>query len=266
MSVSKINYELMGGDIQAVEVELAPNETIVAETGAMNWMDEGISFETKMGDGSDPKRGFFDNLMEAGRRFLVGESLFLTHFTNQTNTNKKMGFAAPYPGKVLPIDLEAFSGKIYCHKESFLCATLGTKVSIELNQRFGFGFFANNGFIIQELEGNGQAFLHTGGTIVKKILGEETLRVSMGCVVAYSQGIVCNVERIKGWHNVFFGKEGAFVTSLSGTGVVYLQSLPFSKLADQVISRMPVKYKVKERARKDDWGNEWRNDWLKGGQ
>lgn len=246
MNTPKINYQLIGDDMQVVEIKLVPGETIIAEAGAMNWMEDDIAFETKLGDGSAPEKGFFERLFDAGKRVLVGESAFITHLTNQGKTNRKVGFGAPYPGKVIPIDLEAFSGRIFCQRDTFLCATLGTRISIALNQRLG-GFFANEGFIVQQLDGDGQVFLHTGGTVIKKVLGDETLKVSVGCLVAYSQGIQCDVERIRGFENLLFGGQGAYVTKLTGTGVVYLQSLPFSKLANQVISRMPVKHKTRER-------------------
>jgi len=247
MSTQKLKYELIGDDMQVVEVELAPKETVIAGIGALNWMEEGISFDTSLSDGSAPEKNFFERLFDAGKRVLVGESAFINHMTNMGNTPRKIGFGAPYPGKVIPIDLEAFSGKIYCLRDVFLCASLGTKISVKLNQKMGFGFFGAQGYVVQQLEGDGMAFLHTGGTVVKKVLGEETLRISGGCLVAYSQGIECSVERIKGLENMFFGGQGSFITVLSGTGVVYLQSLPFSKLANRIISRIPVESRPKDR-------------------
>ncbi|OJJ22533.1 TIGR00266 family protein [marine bacterium AO1-C] len=247
MENQKLKYELIGDDMQMVEIELAPKETVIAGIGAMNWMEEGISFDTSLSDGSEPEKGFFERLFDAGKRVLVGESAFINHMTNMSDKNRKIGFGAPYPGKIIPIDLEAFSGKMYCLRDVFLCASLGTKISVKVNHKMGFGFFGTQGYVVQELEGDGMAFLHTGGTVVKKVLGEETLRISGGCLVAYSQGIECSVERIKGFENMFFGGQGSFITALSGTGVVYLQSLPFSKLANRVISRMPKEPRTKER-------------------
>ena len=247
MSTQKLKYELIGNDMQVVEIALAPQETVIAGTGALNWMEEGISFDTSLSDGAAPEKNFFERLFDAGKRVLVGESAFINHMTNTSSEPRKIGFGAPYPGKVIPIDLEAFSGKVYCLRDVFLCASLGTKISVKFNHNMGFGFFGAEGYIVQELAGDGLAFLHTGGTVVKKVLGEETIRISSGCLVAYSQGIECSVERIKGLENMFFGGQGSFITSLSGTGVVYLQSLPFSKLANRVISRIPSDSSPKER-------------------
>ena len=240
MKSHKVDYTIIGHDMQIVEVELDPGETVVAEAGAMNWMEESITFEAKMGDGSQAESGFFGKLLGAGKRAITGESLFLTHFTNTGEGKKHVAFAAPYPGHVLPIDLAtAPDNELLCQKDAFLCAARGTKIGIAFNKRLGAGFFGGEGFILQRLQGDGMAFIHAGGTMVKKELKGETLRVDTGCLVAFTRGIDYNIERAGSLKSMFFGGEGMFLATLQGTGTVYLQSLPFSRLADRIISQAP---------------------------
>ena len=231
----EIDYKIMGDDMQIVEVELDPGETVVAEAGSMNYMEAGIQFETKMGDGSNPTGGFMDKLKSVGKRMLTGESLFMTHFTNRGASKQAVAFAAPYPGKIIAMDLRQYNGELFCQKDAFLCAAFGTKVGIAFAQKLGVGFFGGEGFILQKLNGDGKAFIHAGGTIVKKELKGETLRVDTGCLVAFTQGIQYDIQRAGNMKSMVFGGEGLFLATLSGHGTVWLQSLPFSRLADRVL-------------------------------
>lgn len=235
----EIDYEIFGDDMQIVSVELDPGETVIAEAGAMNWMDEGIQFEARTGDGSRPDEGLLGKLVNMGKRAITGESLFITHFTNKGHGKQQVAFAAPYPGKIIPVDLSEFGGEIICQKDAFLCAALGTRIDIAFNKRFGAGFFGGEGFILQRLTGDGKAFMHAGGTIVKKELKGETLRVDTGCIVAFSPGIDYDIQKAGNLKSMFFGGEGLFLATLRGHGTVYLQSLPFSRLADRVIQHAP---------------------------
>lgn len=239
MKCHEVDYEIYGGDMQAVEIELDPGETVVAEAGAMNWMESGINFEAKMGDGSEPDKGFIGKLFDAGKRAITGESLFMTHFTNQGHGKQRVAFSAPYPGKIVPVDMAEVGGELICQKDAFLCAALGTQISITFNKKLGAGFFGGEGFILQRLVGDGMAFVHAGGTIVKKELKGETIRVDTGCLVGFSPGIDYDIERAGNLKSMFFGGEGLFLATLSGHGTVYLQSLPFSRLADRIIQHAP---------------------------
>ena len=239
MKCHEVDYEIFGDDMQTVEVELDPGETVIAEAGAMNWMEDGISFEAKMGDGSQPDKGFMGKLFDAGKRAITGESLFITHFTNQVQGKKRVAFSAPYPGKIISIDMGKFGGELICQKDAFLCAALGTEVSIAFNKKLGAGFFGGEGFILQRLRGDGMAFVHAGGTIVKKELQGETIRVDTGCIVGFTPGIDYDIQRAGNLKSMFFGGEGLFLATLSGVGTVYLQSLPFSRLADRIIQHAP---------------------------
>ncbi|MFY0591069.1 TIGR00266 family protein [Roseivirga sp.] len=240
MNAHEIDYTLHGDDMQMVEIELDPQETVIAEAGAMNWMDTQINFETKMGDGSEPDKGFFGKLVSAGKRALTGESLFMTHFTNVGSGKRKVCFSAPYPGKIIPIDLDEVNGEILCQKDAFLCAALGTKLDIAFTKRLGAGFFGKEGFILQHIQGNGKAFLHAGGTVIKRELNNETVLVDTGCVVGFTTGIDYDIQRAGNMKSMFFGGEGLFLATLSGTGTIYLQSLPFSRLANRIIQEVPV--------------------------
>ena len=239
MKCQEVDYEIFGDDMQTVEVELDPGEVVIAEAGAMNWMEDGISFEAKMGDGSQPDKGFMGKLFDAGKRTVSGESLFITHFTNTGSGKKRVAFSAPYPGKIIPVDMSKIGGDLICQKDAFLCAALGTEVSIAFNQKLGAGFFGGEGFILQRLLGDGMAFIHAGGTIVKKELKGETIRVDTGCIVGFSPGIDYDIQRAGNLKSMFFGGEGLFLATLQGHGTVYLQSLPFSRLADRIIRHAP---------------------------
>jgi uncharacterized protein (TIGR00266 family) len=240
MRSHEIDYEIIGDDMQVVEVELDPEETVVAEAGAMNWMDNGISFETKMGDGSEVNESLLGKVFGAGKRAITGESIFMTHFTNKDYSKKKIAFAAPYPGKIIALELsELPQNQFTCQKDAFLCAALGTKLNITFNKRFGSGLFGGEGFILQKLSGDGRAFVHAGGTVVKKELKNEKLKVDTGCLVGFTSGIDYNIERAGELKSMLFGGEGLFLATLQGTGTVYLQSLPFSRLADRIIKNAP---------------------------
>ncbi|OVE80470.1 TIGR00266 family protein [bacterium J17] len=235
MKSHEIDYEIFGDDLQFVEVELDSGETVVAEAGMMMFMEEGISFQAKMGDGSNPKGGMLDTLMSVGKRALTGESVFMTHFTHKGSGKSRVAFGAPYPGKIVTLDLAEHGGSVICQKSSFLCAALGTKVTIAFAKKFGTGLFGGEGFILQKLAGDGLAFVHAGGTIVRKKLAGGSIRVDTGCIVAFTEGIDYSIERAGSMKSMLFGGEGLFLAKLSGTGDVWLQSLPFSRLADRVI-------------------------------
>jgi len=239
MTSHEINYKIYGDDLQAVEIELDPQETVIAEAGAMNWMEEDINFEARMGDGSKADSGFFSKVLGVGKRLLTGESIFLTHFTNHGVAKRHVAFASPYPGKILPVDLSKIGGSITCQKDAFLCAAKGTEVTITLNKKLGAGFFGGEGFILQKLRGDGLAFLHAGGTIVKKELTGEKLRIDTGCIVGFTGEIDYSIERAGGLKSMLFGGEGLFLATLQGHGTVYLQSLPFSRLADRILKSAP---------------------------
>lgn len=227
----EIDYEILGHGIQVVEVELDPNETVIAEAGAMVYMDNGIQFETKMGDGSDPNQGFFGKLLSVGSRMLTGESVFMTHFTHRGHGKARVAFSAPYPGTVIPIDLsEMYDHSLTVQKDAFLCAALGTKVNITFNRKLGSGLVGGEGFILQKLQGDGRAFIHAGGTVIEKQLNNETLRVDTGCVVGFEPTINFDVQSAGGLKSMIFGGEGIFLATLSGTGKVWLQSMPLRKL------------------------------------
>ena len=234
-----IDYKIHGDDMQVVSIELDPNETVIAEAGSMNWMDSGISFEAKMGDGTEPDSGIMGKLFSVGKRVLTGESIFLTHFTNIESGKKEVAFAAPYPGSIIALDLKDVNGEILCQKDAFLCAAMGTNVSIAFNKRIGAGFFGGEGFILQKLKGNGLAFLHAGGTVVKKELNNQTLLIDTGCIVAFSTGLDYSIERAGNLKSMIFGGEGLFLATVKGTGTVYLQSLPFSRMADRILQNAP---------------------------
>ena len=205
----------------------------------MNWMEEDIVYETKMGDGSKGDEGLMGKLFSAGKRAISGESVFMTHFTNTSSNKRRVAFAAPYPGHIIPIDLAQIDGELMCQKDAFLCAALGTEVSIAFSRKLGRGFFGGEGFILQRLLGDGMAFVHAGGTVIKKELNNEQLRVDTGCLVAFTSGVNYDIEMTKGLKSMLFSGEGFFLATLQGIGTVYLQSLPFSKLADRIIAQVP---------------------------
>lgn len=238
MRCHEVDYFIVGDDMQMVQVELDPNETVIAEAGAMNYMEDDISFEAKMGDGSTADSGVMGKLFSAGKRVLTGESLFMTHFTNTGSQKRHVAFAAPYPGKIIPINM-ADMGEIYCQKDSFLCAALGTEIGIAFQRKLGTGFFGGEGFILQRLRGDGMVFVHASGTIIERKLQGETLRVDTGCLVAFEPSVNYDIQRAGNLKSMFFGGEGLFLATLSGHGRVWLQSLPFSRLADRVIAHAP---------------------------
>lgn len=239
MKCHEVDYEIIGHDMQMVEIELDPNESVVAEAGAMNYIEQGIHYESKMGDGSQVNEGFFSSVFNAGKRMISGESLFMTHFTNKGHSKSRVAFSAPFPGSIIPIDMAKEGQEVYCQKDSFLAAAKGTEVSIAFNRRLGSGFFGGEGFILQRLRGDGMAFIHAGGTVVRKELKGETLRIDTGCLVGFTQGIDYNIEMTKGLKSMFFGGEGLFLATLSGHGSVWIQSLPFSRLAERVLASAP---------------------------
>lgn len=235
MGANDIDYQILGDDMQIVEVELDPDEVVIAEAGAMNYMEDGIFYESRMGDGTEPDEGIMGKLLGAGKRVLTGESIFMTHFTNRGQGKRKVAFAAPYPGKILAIDLAAAGGELLCQKDAFLCAAYGTSVSIALVKRLGVGFFGGEGFILQKLRGSGKVFIHAGGTLVEKKLRGETLRVDTGCLAAFEPSLDYDIEQAGNLKSMFFGGEGLFLATLRGHGTAWLQSLPFSRLAERVI-------------------------------
>ncbi len=230
MRSHEIDYEIKGNDLQFVEIELDPQETVIAEAGAMLYMEEGIDFEAKMGDGSNPSQGLFGKLMSGASRVLTGESLFITHFTHRGYGKKRVAFSAPYPGTIVPLDLQQLGGRVIVQKDAFLCAAFGTKIALHFNQKIGAGFFGGEGFILQRLEGDGKTFIHAGGTVVERELNNETLRVDTGCVVGFTAGIDFDIQRAGRLKSMIFGGEGLFLATLRGTGKVWLQSMPVSKL------------------------------------
>jgi len=239
MKCHEIDYELFGNDMQMVEIELDPGETVIAEAGAMNYMEGGITYEAKMGDGSNPDSGFMSKVFGAGKRMITGESLFMTHFSNAAGGKQRVSFAAPFPGKIIPVNMAEHGEQVICQKDSFLCAALGTKLEIAFNKKLGAGFFGGEGFILQRLEGDGMAFIHAGGTVIQKELNNETLRLDTGCVVGFTAGINYDIQMVKGLKSMFFGGEGLFLATLEGSGTVWIQSLPFSRLADRILEHAP---------------------------
>lgn len=242
MKSHEIDYKLGGKDIQFVEIELDYDETVVAEAGAMMYMDDDIVYDARLGDGSSPRQGILDKMIFATSRLLTSESLFITYFTNKHKNKAKahIAFAAPYPGKIVPVDLKKAGGEIVCQKDAFLCAALGTKISLSFAKKFGAGLFGREGFILQKLQGDGMAFIHAGGSVVLKKLNNQTMFVDTGCLVAFTKGITYDIMAIGGLKTMMFGGEGIFLTKLSGTGYVWLQSLPFPKLAQKIVQYAPI--------------------------
>ena len=238
LSNHQIDYKIYGEELQFVEIELDPNETAIAESGAFMMMDSGIEMQTIFGDGSQQQQsgGILGKLMSAGKRLLVGESLFMTAFTNVGQGKKKVSFASPYTGKIIVFDLQQLGGKIIAQKDAFLCAAKGVSIGIEFQRKLGTGIFGGEGFIMQKLEGDGLAFAHAGGYVVEKnLMAGEILKVDTGCVVAYTAGIDFDIEMVKGIKNFMFGGEGLFFAVLRGPGKVWLQSLPISRLAGRIM-------------------------------
>ena len=240
MTSHEIDYRIYGEEMQYVEIELDPQEGVVAEAGTFMMMDDGIKMETIFGDGSTKNKGFLGSILGAGKRILTGESLFMTAFYNDLTGKRNVSFASPYPGKIIPIDLTEYGGKFICQKDAFLCAAKGVSVGIEFSKKLGRGLFGGEGFIMQKLEGDGMAFVHAGGTMAKKTLQEgETLKVDTGCIVGFTKDIDYDIEFVKGIKNKVFGGEGLFFARLQGPGTAYIQSLPFSRLAGRVLAMAP---------------------------
>ena len=231
----EVDYEIIGESIQMVEIELDPGETVIAEAGAMNYMEDGIAFETKMGDGSQPDSGFMGKLMAVGKRALTGESLFMTHFTNRGAGKKTVAFASPYPGTIIPVDLSQLGGELLCQRDAFLCAAMGTQIGMAFNKKLGAGLFGGEGFILQRLNGDGMAFIHAGGMVVRKELKGEKLLVDTGCLVAFTNQINYSIARAGNLKSMVFGGEGLFLATLQGHGTVWLQSLPFGRMAARIV-------------------------------
>ncbi len=222
-----IDFKIYGDDLQLVEIELDPGEGVRAEVGTMTYLEDGVEMQTSTGGG----------LMAGLKRAVTGESFFITNFTNKGRNKAHAAFAAPYPGKVIPLDLTALGGKFLCQKDSFLCAAVGIEIEVAFTKRLGAGIFGGEGFILQRLEGQGLAFVHAGGTIIEKELAQgETLRVDTGCLVAFAPSVDYDIQFIGGFKNVLFGGEGLFFAKLTGPGKVYLQSLPFSRMADRILA------------------------------
>jgi uncharacterized protein (TIGR00266 family) len=235
-----IDYKIHGDDMQFVEIELDPAEAVVAEAGGMMFMDDGIAMETIFGDGSAQTRGFMGALLGAGKRLLTGESLFMTVFQNQGTGKRRVAFGAPYPGKILPIPLAEIGGELIAQKDSFLCAAKGVSISIAFQKKLGAGLFGGEGFIMQRLQGDGWAFIHAGGTLYERTLAPgEVLRVDTGCIVAFQPSVDYDIQMVGGIKTAFFGGEGLFFATLRGPGKVWLQSLPFSRLAGRIVAAAP---------------------------
>ncbi|PQJ72494.1 TIGR00266 family protein [Polaribacter butkevichii] len=236
----EIDYKIFGEEMQFVEIELDPQEGVVAEAGTFMMMDDNIKMNTILGDGSNQETGLLGKIFSAGKRILTGESLFMTVFTNDGVGKKQISFASPYPGKIIPIDLTQFGGKFICQKDAFLCAAKGVSIGIEFSKKLGRGLFGGEGFIMQKIEGDGLGFIHAGGTMAKKVLQPgEVLKVDTGCIVGFTQDVQYDIEFVGGIKNTIFGGEGMFFASLRGPGTVYIQSLPFSRLAGRVLSMAP---------------------------
>jgi len=236
----EVDYQIHGDDMQYVEVELDPGEAALAEAGGLMYMEDGVAMETIFGDGSRPSGGFLDALVGAGKRLLTGESLFMTAFLNQGGGKKKLAFAAPYPGKIIPIHLSQIGGELIAQKDSFLCAAKGVSLGIAFQKRLGAGFFGGEGFIMQRLNGDGWCFLNAGGTIHERVLAPgETLRVDTGCIVAFAPTVDYDIQVVGGIKSALFGGEGLFFATLRGPGKVWIQSLPLSRLAGRILAAAP---------------------------
>jgi len=239
MRSHEIDYQIIGTSMQMVQIELDPQETVVAEAGAMNYMEQDIEFKARLGDGSQPDSGLFGKLLSAGKRMITGESLFMTHFTNTGRQKRQVCFAAPYPGCIIPLDLSQLGGQVICQKDAFLCAAHGTQIDIAFQKRLGVGFFGGEGFILERLQGDGMAFVHAGGTVVERELHGDTLILDTGCLVAMSGDIHYDIQLAPSLKSAFFGGEGLFLATVSGHGRVWIQSMPFSRLADRVLDHAP---------------------------
>jgi uncharacterized protein (TIGR00266 family) len=240
MAMDAVDYEIKGSEMQFVEVELDPGEAAVGEAGSMMFMDVGIQMDTVFGDGSANQGGFLGKLLGAGKRLITGESLFTTVYTNQSPAKQRVAFAAPYPGKIIPVDLRQLGGTLICQKDAFLCAARGVSLGIFFQQKLGVGFFGGEGFIMQRLDGDGLAFVHAGGTVVRRELQPgQTLLIDTGCIVALTPNVSFEIQYVGKIKTALFGGEGVFFAKVTGPGTVWLQSLPFSRLASRVFAAAP---------------------------
>ncbi|MBS4095425.1 MAG: TIGR00266 family protein [Sulfuricella sp.] len=240
MSMDVIDYDILGDDMQYVEIELDPGEAAIGEAGMMMFMQDGIAMETVFGDGSASQSGLLGKLVGAGKRLLTGESLFTTIYANEAHIKRRVAFAAPYPGKIVAVDLAAIGGTLICQKDAFLCAAKGVSLGIAFQQRLGAGFFGGEGFILQRLEGDGLVFFHAGGTIAEKNLAPgESIRVDTGCIAAMQPSVDFDIQYVGKVKTALFGGEGLFFARLTGPGKIWLQTLPFSRLANRIISAAP---------------------------
>ncbi len=240
MAMDVVDYEIKGAEMQFVEIELDPGEAAVGEAGSMMFMDAGIAMDTVFGDGSSSSGGLFGKLLGAGKRLITGESLFTTVYTNQTASKQRVAFAAPYPGKILPMDLRQYGGTLICQKDSFLAAARGVSLGIAFQRKLSVGFFGGEGFIMQKLDGDGLAFVHAGGTVLRReLIPGQTLLIDTGCVVAYTQSVDFEIQYVGKIKTALFGGEGLFFAKVTGPGTVWLQSLPFSRLASRIFAAAP---------------------------
>lgn len=226
--------------MQLVETILDPGEVVIAEAGAMMYLEDDVDFKAKMGDGSDVKAGFFQKIWGMVGRLATGESLMVTHFKNCHSTEpRKVAFAAPYPGTIIPLDMKEIGEEIICQKDAFLCAAKGTGIAVHFNKKIGAGLFGGEGFLLQKVTGDGMAFLHAGGHVIRKELNNQRIRLDTGCLVAFTKDIRYDIQKVKGLTSMFFGGEGLFLVTLEGTGTIWMQSLPFSRMADRIIACAP---------------------------
>ena len=240
MSMDVIDYQIFGNEMQFVEIELDPQEAAIGEAGSMMYMESGIAMDTVFGDGSAQQGGFFGKLMGAGKRLVTGESLFTTVYNNTDGTKRKLAFGAPYPGKILAMDLSQLGGTLICQKDAFLCAARGVSLGIAFQRKLSVGFFGGEGFIMQKLDGNGMAFCHAGGTVMQRQLAPgETLMMDTGCVVAYTPDVSFDIQYVGKIKTALFGGEGLFLAKMTGPGHIWLQSLPFSRLASRIFAAAP---------------------------
>jgi uncharacterized protein (TIGR00266 family) len=238
--MQEVDYEVFGDDLQYVEIELDPGEAAIAEAGGLMYMEDGVGMETIFGDGSKQSSSFLDALVGAGKRLLTGESLFMTAFMNQGHGKKKLAFAAPYPGKIIPVNLATIGGELIAQKDAFLCAAKGVSLGIAFQKKLGVGFFGGEGFIMERLQGDGWCFLNAGGTIMERVLAPgELIRVDTGCIVAFAPSISYDIETVSGIKSILFGGEGLFWATLRGPGKVWLQSLPLSRMAQRIYAAAP---------------------------
>jgi uncharacterized protein (TIGR00266 family) len=241
MAMDVVDYEIFGNEMQYVEIELDPGEAAIGEAGGMMYMQDGIQMDTVFGDGSQQQGGFFGKVLGAGKRLLTGESLFTTVFHNEGRSKLRVAFAAPYPGKILPVRLSDIGGTLICQKDSFLCAAKGVSLGIAFQKRLGVGLFGGEGFIMQKLEGDGLAFVHAGGTLMERTLAPgELLRVDTGCVVAFQPTVDFDIQYVGKVKSALFGGEGFFYATLRGPGKIWLQSLPLSRLANRIVLSAPA--------------------------